>query len=245
MLKIENLTVRYMRKGPTVLSRLCLSAEAGECVALVGPSGSGKTTLLRSINSTIQIESGEVWVGNMKISTARGHALRRIRSRIAFIAQKHDLVDRLKVYQNVMAGALGRWSSAHALRFLLRPKKSELEEAREALESVSLASKLRARTTELSGGEQQRVAIARALVQHPLVILADEPVASLDPDTAEQVLELLCNLARSRGITLLCSLHQPDLARRYFNRLLRIEAGQAVSVAPPAATARRATPVPC
>jgi phosphonate transport system ATP-binding protein len=149
------------------------------------------------------------------------------------------------VYQNVMAGALGRWSSAHALRFLLWPKTCELEEAREALESVSLASKLRARTTELSGGEQQRVDIARALVQHPLVILADEPVASLDPDTAEQVLELLCNLARSRGITLLCSLHQPELARRYFDRLLRIEAGQAVPVAPPAATARRATPVPC
>jgi phosphonate transport system ATP-binding protein len=245
MLKIQDLTVRYRRQGPSVLNRLCLSAEAGECVALVGPSGSGKTTLLRSINSTVQIESGEVWVGNVKTSTARGHALRGIRSRIAFSAQKHDLVDRLKVYQNVMAGALGRWSSAHALRFLLWPKASELEEAREALESVSLASKLRSRTTELSGGEQQRVAIARALVQHPLLILADEPVASLDPDTAAQVLELLCNLARSRGITLLCSLHQPELARRYFDRLLRIETGRAVPVAPPAATARQAAPVPC
>src|SRR6202167_1566201 len=245
MLKIQDLTVRCGRQGPSVLHHLRLSAEAGECVALVGPSGSGKTTLLRSINSTVQVESGEVWVGDVKISTARGNALRGIRSRIAFIAQKHDLVDRLKVYQNVMAGALGRWSSAHALRFLLWPKASELEEAREALESVSLASKLRSRTTELSGGEQQRVAIARALVQHPLLILADEPVASLDPDTAAQVLELLCNLARSRGITLLCSLHQPELARRYFARLLRIETGRAVPVAPPAATARQAAPVPC
>src|SRR6202041_850222 len=125
MLKIENLTVRYLRKGPTVLSRLRLSAEAGECVALVGPSGSGKTTLLRSINSTVQIESGEVWVGNMKISTARGHALRRIRSRIAFIAQKHDLVDRLKVYQNVMAGALRRGGGAHPPPFPAPPQKKE------------------------------------------------------------------------------------------------------------------------
>ena len=129
-------------------------------------------------------------------SAVRGPALRAIRSRIAFISQKHDLVDRLKVYQNVMAGALGRWSTAHALRFLLHPKASELDEACEALESVNLAHKLRSRTTELSGGEQQRVAIARALIQRPLVILADEPIASLDPETAAQVLRLLCNLAR-------------------------------------------------
>jgi phosphonate transport system ATP-binding protein len=231
MLNVSKVSVRYARQGPAVLGHLDLSARAGECVALVGPSGSGKTTLLRSINSTVAIESGEVWVGDVKVSSARGRALREIRSRIAFIAQKHDLVDRLKVYQNVMAGALGRWSTAHALRFLLWPKASELNEAREALESVSLAHKLRNRTTELSGGEQQRVAIARALVQRPLVILADEPVASLDPDTAAQVLELLCNLARNRSITLLCSLHQPELARRYFDRILRIEEGRAVAVA--------------
>ena len=243
MLKIENVTVRYTRQGPAVLDHLRLTAEASECVALVGPSGSGKTTLLRSINASVGIESGEVWVGDVRVSTARGAALRSIRSRLAFIAQKHDLVDRLRVYQNVMAGALGRWSTAHALRFLVRPRSSELNEARDALESVSLAHKLRSRTTELSGGEQQRVAIARALVQHPLVILADEPVASLDPDTAAQVLELLCSLARSRGIALLCSLHQPDLARRYFDRLLRIKEGQAVPVAA-VASARRAA-VPC
>jgi phosphonate transport system ATP-binding protein len=242
MLKIEDLTVRYTRQGPLVLDRLRLTAEPGACVALIGPSGSGKTTLLRSINASAPIESGEVWVGDVQISATRGTALRAIRSRIAFIAQKHDLVDRLRVYQNVMAGALGRWSSARALRFLLWPKGSELNEAREALLSVSLAHKLRSRTTELSGGEQQRVAIARALVQHPLVMLADEPVASLDPDTAAQVLELLCNLARSRGITLLCSLHQPDLARRYFDRLLRIKDGRAIPVATAGSSARHAVP---
>jgi len=243
MLKLHDVTVRYTRQGPAVLDHLSLNARAGECVALVGPSGAGKTTLLRSINSTVAIQSGEVWVGDMRVSTARGRALRQIRSRIAFIAQKHDLVDRLKVFQNVMAGALGRWSTAHALRFLAWPKAAELEEAREALDCVSLAHKLRARTTELSGGEQQRVAIARALVQHPLVILADEPVASLDPDTAAQVLDLLCNLARSRSITLVCSLHQPELARRYFDRMLRIEKGHAAplaAVSVPAASPRPA-----
>lgn len=245
MLKLEDVTVRYTQQGPAVLQQLCMNVEAGERVALVGPSGSGKTTLLRSINASVPIQSGAVWVGDVQVSAARGAALRRIRSRIAFIAQKHDLVDRLRVYQNVMAGALGRWSAAHALRFLVRPTAAELEEARAALESVSLAHKLRARTTELSGGEQQRVAIARALVQRPLLILADEPVASLDPDTSLQVLELLCSLAKSRGIALVCSLHQPDLARRYFDRILRIEAGQIVNVAPPAGVARRAAAVPC
>jgi phosphonate transport system ATP-binding protein len=248
MLKLNDVTVRYVRQGSPVLNRLSFDAGAGECVALVGPSGSGKTTLLRSINSTVAIESGEVWVGEARVSGARGRELREIRSRIAFIAQKHDLVDRLRVYQNVMAGALGRWSTAHALRFLAWPKAAELDEAREALDCVNLAHKLRNRTTELSGGEQQRVAIARALVQHPLVILADEPVASLDPDTAAQVLELLCNLARGRGITLICSLHQPELARRYFDRILRIEKGlavQASAAAPLTATARRTAHAPC
>ena len=230
MLKIEDVTVRYSRKGQPVLDHINLVAEPGECVALVGPSGAGKTTLLRSINSSVPIQSGSVWVGDVHVSAVRGRALRQIRSRIAFIAQKHDLVDRLKVYQNVMAGALGRWSTAHGLRFLIWPRRAELDEAREALESVGLAHKLRSRTTELSGGEQQRVAIARALVQKPLIILADEPVASLDPETAAQVLKLLCDLAKSRRIALICSLHQPDLARQYFDRLVRITTGGAIAL---------------
>jgi len=244
MLKINDLSVSYTRQGPAVLQHLHLNVEAGERVALVGPSGSGKTTLLRSVNQSVAATSGQVWVNDVEVTRVRGSALRKIRSRIAFIAQKHDLVDRLKVYQNVMAGALGRWSTAHALRFLIHPTASEFEEAREALESVNLTEKLRARTTELSGGQQQRVAIARALVQHPLILLADEPVASLDPENAAQVLELLCGLARSRGITLICSLHQPELARLYFDRLLQIENGQAVPV-PPIAGQRRAAYVPC
>lgn len=244
MLELNDVTVRYTRQGPAVLDHLHLNVAAGERVALVGPSGSGKTTLLRSINASVAAESGQVWVGDVEVTRTRGAALRKIRSRIAFIAQKHDLVGRLKVYQNVMAGALGRWSTAHALRFLIRPKASELEEASEALESVNLREKLRVRTTEISGGQQQRVAIARALIQSPLIILADEPVASLDPENAEQVLELLCGLAKSRRITLLCSLHQPELARRYFDRLLRIENGQAVPV-PPVAGPRHAAYVPC
>jgi phosphonate transport system ATP-binding protein len=245
MLKLNDVTVRYTRQGPAVLAHLHLNVGAGERVALVGPSGSGKTTLLRTINASVPVESGQVWVGDVEVSRVRGAALRQIRSRIAFIAQKHDLVDRLKVYQNVMAGALGRWSTAHALRFLVRPKASELAEASEALESVNLGEKLRVRTTEISGGQQQRVAIARALVQSPLILLADEPVASLDPENAAQVLELLCGLTTERGITLICSIHQPELARRYFDRMMRIENGQAVPMPPSVAGPRHAAYVPC
>jgi len=245
MLNLNDVTVRYSRQGPAVLHHLHLSVGAGERVALVGPSGSGKTTLLRSVNASVPIESGHVLVGDVEVTRLRGAALRNIRSRIAFIAKKHDLLDRLKVYQNVMAGALGRWSTAHALRFLIRPKTSELDEASEALESVNIGDKLRARTTEISGGQQQRVAIARALIQHPLVLLADEPVASLDPENAAQVLELLCDLVKRRGIALVCSLHQPELARRYFDRLLRIENGQAMPVPPSVAGPRHAAFVRC
>jgi phosphonate transport system ATP-binding protein len=133
------------------------------------------------------------------------------------------------VHQNVMAGALGRWTTVRALRFLLRPKPAELDEARRALSRVGLEHKLRSRTSDLSGGEHQRVAIARALVQHPLVLLADEPVASLDPILSGQILSLLCSLARETGFALLCSLHQPEFAYEYFDRVIRIEAGKIAS----------------
>ncbi len=141
------------------------------------------------------------------------------------IAQQHDLIDRLRVYQNVMAGALGRWSTLHALRFLIAPSPQEMEEARTALISVGVPEKLRSLTSDLSGGQQQRVAIARALLQRPSAILADEPIASLDPLLGEQILRLLCTLAHERNIALLCSLHQPQLARRYFDRVVPIVDG--------------------
>ena len=156
----------------------------------------------------------------------RGRDLRRLRTRLALIAQQHDLVDRLTVTQNVMAGALGRWSTLHALRFLIAPTAAELAEARAALASVGIAEKLHSRTSELSGGQQQRVAIARALVQHPAAILADEPIASLDPELGEQIVRLLCDLARERNIALLCSLHQTELARRHFDRVVELVGGR-------------------
>ena len=226
MLEIRAVRVVYGRGTPPALDGVSLDIAAGERVALVGPSGSGKTTLLRSLNGTVPIAAGSIRVEGVDVAAARGRDLRRLRTRLAFIAQQHDLVDRLTVTQNVMAGALGRWSTVHALRFLIAPNAAEYAEARAALESVGIAEKLRSRTSELSGGQQQRVAIARALVQNPAAILADEPIASLDPELGEQVVRLLCDLARERNIALLCSLHQTELAHRHFDRVVELVGGR-------------------
>jgi phosphonate transport system ATP-binding protein len=226
MLQLLGVRVVYGDGAPPALDHVTLQVVPGECVAIVGPSGGGKTTLLRSINGSVPISAGTVRVDGVDISALRGRGLRRMRTQLAVIAQQHDLVDRLLVYQNVMAGALGRWSTLHALRFLIAPTRDEITEAREALRSVGIAEKLRERTSDLSGGQQQRVAIARALVQNPSAILADEPIASVDPELGEQIIALLCGLARSRNIALICSLHQPDVARRHFDRVLALEDGR-------------------
>ncbi|MEA2786452.1 MAG: phosphonate transport system ATP-binding protein [Candidatus Eremiobacteraeota bacterium] len=226
MLQIRGVRVVYATGAPPALDGVTLDVAAGECVALVGPSGSGKTSLLRSLNGTVPIAGGSILVEGVDVAAVRGRALRRLRTRLAFIAQQHDLVDRLTVAQNVMAGALGRWSTLHALRFLIAPAAAEYAEAHEALASVGIAEKLRSRTSELSGGQQQRVAIARALVQHPAAILADEPIASLDPALGEQIVALLCDLARQRNIALLCSLHQRELAHRRFDRVVELVGGR-------------------
>lgn len=225
MLSIEGLTVRYGKGAPPALRALSLSVAAGERVALVGPSGSGKTTLFRAISGFVPVEAGRIVVAGTEITRARGSHLRAVRRGIGVIAQQHDLVDRMRVYQNVMAGALGRWSTPRALRFLLVPSRAEMEEARIALQRVGVAEKLRSRTSELSGGQQQRVAIARALVQQPVVMLADEPIASLDPDLAQHILSLLCRLASETRTALLCSLHQHEQAERHFDRIVRLHDG--------------------
>jgi phosphonate transport system ATP-binding protein len=226
------LTLEGVHVGPpgggALLRDVSLELQPGARVALVGPSGAGKTTLLRTLSGQIPPQAGEVRLDGRSFARLRGGELRRARSRIALVAQKHDLVDTLAVHVNVMAGALGRWSNLQALRYLVRPSAAALAEAQAALAAVGLTEKLRAPAAQLSGGEQQRVAIARALVQAPLVLLADEPVASLDPRTAREVLDLLTGLAASRGMGLICSLHQHDLAARYFDRVLELKDGRLV-----------------
>ena len=232
MIALRNVVVRYPGTQRPALQGVSLEVRSGETVALVGPSGSGKTTLLRTINGLVPIASGTVEVDGIAVESLRGRELRGLRTRLGMIAQQHDLVERLRVHQNVMAGALGRWSTMRALRYLAFPLRSELDEARAALARVGIAEKLRAGTDQLSGGERQRVAIARALVQEPHAILADEPIASLDRELGAQIIELLCALARESGIALLCSLHYIEFAERYFDRIVRIEAGRVERLEP-------------
>jgi phosphonate transport system ATP-binding protein len=225
-LEIRDLVVRYGQH--TVLNGVSCAVRRGERVAVLGASGAGKTTLFRAINGFAAAADGSILVDDGDVTQLRGGALRELRSRIAVISQRHDLVDNLSVHQNVMAGALGRWTSLHALRFLMWPSREELDVARAALGRVGLEHKLRSRTSALSGGEHQRVAIARALVQQPVLMLADEPVASLDPALSQQILELLCRLAEENNVTLLCSLHQPHLAEHYFERIIEMRAGEII-----------------
>ena len=236
LLEIRNLVVRY--GSHNILDHVSLTANRSERIAILGPSGSGKTSLMRAINKFTPVASGSVLMNGVEVTKARGRALRRLRSQIGLISQKHDLIDALSVHQNVMAGALGVWSSFRAMRFLAWPLKEELEVAREALRHVGLEQKLRAHTSTLSGGEHQRVAIARALVQKPVLLLADEPVASLDPRTSEQILALLSALAEETHVTLICSLHQPELAERYFSRIISINGGQLIETPRGALTLR-------
>ncbi len=225
MLTVHDLVVAQSERAAAVLERISLTVKRGEKVAILGPSGAGKTTLFRAISGFLPIRSGTITVNGVTVNGLRGKRLRALRQSIGMVSQRHDMVDQFKVYQNVMAGALGRWSTLHALRFLLRPLQSELAEAELALDKVGLARKLRSRTSELSGGEHQRVAIARALVQQPLILLADEPIASLDPVLSGQILELLCGLANENGFTLICSLHQPGFAYEYFDRVIKMNDG--------------------
>lgn len=225
LLIVEDLVVVRSKREAPALNGVSLVAERREKIAILGPSGAGKTTLFRAIAGFVPVRSGRIVVDGVSVNGLHGKSLRNLRRNVALVFQSHDLVDRLRVYQNVMAGALGRWSSWHALRFLLWPKAEEMAEAGRALDRVGISHKLRARTSEISGGEHQRVAIARALVQEPMLLLADEPIASLDPELGHQTLALLCQLADENGFGLLCSLHQQQFAYDYFDRVIRIEHG--------------------
>ena len=201
-----------------------LEVEAGERVALVGPSGAGKTTVLQLCTGATTATTGTVTVLGTELATASAARLQAVRRRVGTVHQQLHLVGPLRVVHNVNAGHLGTWSRARALRSLVRPV--GLDEARIALGRVGIADKLLERTDRLSGGEQQRVALARVLVQAPELILADEPVSSLDPARAEEVLDLLREVVVGRSRTLVVSLHDFGLARRRCDRVVGVRAGR-------------------
>jgi phosphonate transport system ATP-binding protein len=219
-------SVRKVFGGAQVaLDGISFAVAKGERVALIGPSGAGKTTLFRLLNCTLRPSSGNLWINGADVESLHGKHLRAVRRLIGTVYQQHNLVTRLKVLHNVLSGRLGQWSTLRALVSLIKP--SETEVAFNALSRVGIGDKLFERTDELSGGQQQRVAIARVLVQDPEVILADEPVSSVDPTLASTIVRLLVDISRDTRKTLLVSLHSVDLALAYFPRVIGIKDGLA------------------
>jgi phosphonate transport system ATP-binding protein len=220
LLRLDRATVRY--GDNTVLNTVELNVGSGECVALVGPSGAGKSTLIGVCNGTVAMASGSAYFAGGTITDTDAWRKSGGRS-IATIYQQLHLSTRLKVVHNVNAGKLGQWSVWQALSSLVRPR--EVPEVAALLQRLGIADKIRMRTDLLSGGEQQRVAIARALRQEPLLILADEPTAALDPARAEEVMALLTEVAREAGHALIVSQHDAALAQRHCQRIVGLRHG--------------------
>ena len=220
--------LRGLRKvfagGDVAVDGISLTVGRREHVAFIGPSGAGKTTLFRILNLTLRPTAGTLILAGQDVAALSDTGLRQARTRIGTIYQQHNLVGRLRVVHNVLAGNLGRWSTFTALASLARPR--GVPEAARALEQVGIPEKLYARTDELSGGQQQRVAIARVLVQDPDVILADEPVSSVDPSLAVTIVSLLRELSHESRKTLLMNLHSVGLALAYFPRIVGIREGR-------------------
>jgi phosphonate transport system ATP-binding protein len=227
-IQTESLSVTYSN-GAVALAPVDLSIKPGSFTVLLGASGAGKSTLLRSLNSLVRPSQGRV-LDCRGDDIAEGRTLRHHRRETGMIFQQHQLIGRVSVLGNVLMGRLGYHT---ALRTLLPLNAQEKRLALEALERVGLLDKALARADQLSGGQQQRVGIARALVQQPKLILADEPVASLDPATAERVLSLLHGICRADGLTAVVSLHQLDFARRFGERIIGLAAGRVVFDGPP------------
>ncbi|WP_239618538.1 phosphonate ABC transporter ATP-binding protein [Cohnella mopanensis] len=224
---IEFKQVSKVYPGGTVgLNNIDLKIEAGEFVVIVGLSGAGKSTLLRSINRLHEITSGDIRIDGKSITSAEGRQLRVMRRGIGMIFQSFNLVKRSSVVRNVLAGRVGYHSTLRTMLGLF--PKQDMELAFSALQRVNMLEKAYQRADQLSGGQQQRVSIARALAQEAKIILADEPVASLDPLTTRQVMDDLRRINREMGITTIVNLHFVDLAREYATRIIGVRAGEIV-----------------
>ncbi|HTZ37205.1 MAG TPA: phosphonate ABC transporter ATP-binding protein [Stellaceae bacterium] len=225
MLRVCDLTMRYPN-GKLALAGFNLAVAPGELVVVLGGNGSGKTTLLRCVARMLEPTAGAVWLGDVDLVGLAGERLRQARLPLAMIWQQANLVRRRSVLANAASGTLGRHGGWRTALGGLPPE--EVPGAYRCLEQVGLADLAAQRAGTLSGGQAQRVAIARALAQRPRVLLADEPVASLDPEAAHDIMRLLQRLAREQELAVLCVLHQLDLADEYADRVVGIRAGRMV-----------------
>ena len=222
MLEINDLKKTF-ENGSPALKGVNLKINKGEFVSILGPSGSGKTTLLRTINGLETSSGGEIYFDNKKINN---NNISDVQKKTGMIFQEFNLVNNLSAINNVLTGLLNSSNKFLSL-FYLFSKKQKIEALR-SLETVGLLEKSYSRSDELSGGQRQRVGIARAIIKRPLLLLADEPVASLDPKAANLILSLLKKINEEYGTTILCNLHQVDLAKKYSDRLVGLLDGKII-----------------
>ncbi|NEQ99362.1 MAG: phosphonate ABC transporter ATP-binding protein [Cyanothece sp. SIO2G6] len=230
-LAVDQLSKTYPN-GTVALNRVSFRAHPGEGIVLLGANGSGKSTLLRCMVGLEKPSSGSIRVGDAWIETANANQLRLLRRQIGIVFQRFNLVSSLSTFHNVLQGALGR-SKGPRYWFPATAPQRERERVMQCLERVNLAHLAQQRVDTLSGGQQQRVAIARMLMQDPSLLLVDEPVASLDPKSGREAMDLLWDIVRERQLTVICTLHQLDLAKDYADRIIGLRHG-AIQIDAPA-----------
>ncbi len=225
MLKIDQ-TSKIYANGTTALRAVSFSVEPGEFVVVLGKSGSGKSTLMRCVNRLVEPTSGRIFLDGEEVTGASPGRLRALRKKTGMIFQQYNLIPRYSVQNNALMGRLGWTSSLASMMNCF--SEEDVVRSRQVLERLDLSEKCLHRSGDLSGGQQQRVGLARALMQGPELILADEPVSSLDPATSRQIMQLLVEINKKDGVTILCNLHLPTLAREFGSRILALNEGQII-----------------
>ena len=225
LLAVEQISKQY-EKNKDVLSNISFELTKGEFVSIIGPSGAGKSTLLRCMNRMIDISNGKILFENVDIMSLSKKDLRKHRTQIGMIFQHYNLVSRLTVIENVLHGRLGYKSTLQGV--FSRFTEQEKEEAFSLLEKLGMIDHAYKRCDQLSGGQKQRVGIARALIQQPQILLCDEPIASLDPNSSKIIMDYLKKITTEMGITCIVNLHQVDVAIQYSDRIIGLNSGQVV-----------------
>ena len=225
LLSVKNISKEY-NNGITALKNVSFDVEKGEFISIIGPSGSGKSTLLRSINKMIDISQGSILFENKNIENLKKKEIELVRREIGMIFQNYNLVERLTVIENVLHGRLGYKSVFTGILGIYSEK--EKKDAFNFLEKVNMTKYAYQKCSELSGGQKQRVGIARAIMQNPKLLLCDEPIASLDPKTAENIMDYLKKIVTELKITCIVNLHQVDIAKKYSNRIIALNKGEKI-----------------
>ena len=225
LLSIKNVSKKY-NNGTNALKNISFDVEKGEFISVIGPSGSGKSTLLRSINKMIDISQGSILFEDKNIESLKKTQIELVRREIGMIFQSYNLVERLTVIENVLHGRLGYKSIIAGILGIY--SEEEKKEAFSFLERVNMTKYAYQKCSELSGGQKQRVGIARAIMQKPKLLLCDEPIASLDPKTAENIMDYLKKIVTELKITCIVNLHQDDIAKKYSDRIIALNKGEKI-----------------